>query len=152
MGINGDCLLFRISLSFSVSFSASVIHSELNCCAVGAILVSFLLASRTNLIRVVWTSAFAQMLFGSPLKYSEIMQCRHDVTAIVLRLWRHIFESRFLPELLKRKPIPLFWENRIILRLETKRIRGRYSTFFELNLRRHFPWFYLISVFPKIEE
>lgn len=70
MGINGDCLLFRINLSFSVSFSASVIHSELNCWAVGAILVSFLLASRTNLIREL-TFAFAQMLVASLLKYSD---------------------------------------------------------------------------------
>ena len=69
MGINGDCLLFRTNLSVSVSFSASVIHSALNCCAVGAILVSSLLAWRTHLLRFAF--AFAQMLFASPLKYND---------------------------------------------------------------------------------
>lgn len=148
MGINGDCLLFRINLSFSVSFSASVIHSELNCCAVGAILLYFLLASRTNLIREL-TFAFAQMLFASLLKYSDYAMSSWR-QAIVLLLWRHMFESRFLPELLKRKHIRLFWENRQFPAWNETNPWQIFQVFW-VKFLTAFPWFHLIFS-SKIEE
>ena len=129
MGINGDCLLFRISLSVSVSFSASVIHCELNCCAVGSILVSFL-SVKNNLDPLSF--AFGQMVFTSPLKYVAYAMSswrqRHCSTTLTSYL-----RVTILPEWLKRKPLWIFRENRFHVtnpQLERKRILGRSCTFF----------------------
>lgn len=149
MGINGDCLLFRINLSFSVSFSASVIHSELNCCAVGAILVSFLLASRTNLIREL-TFAFAQMLVASLLKYSDyaMSSWRHSNCSPTLTSYARVTISTWITE---TQTNPAFLRKSPNSQLEMKRIRDRFSRFFWVKFLTAFPWFHLI--FPsKIEE